>query len=131
MWAEFAWGCLGAAFPEIVRQFDLRNQRVGVPISYIVRSAVFVAASGLVVIALPDQLPALTAIYAGAAAPLIVNAGANAYVRQKRKGPEEPDAGDAGDVVDDVSTTETEAVYVDVHGQMVDLHGWRRFFISL
>jgi len=82
MLESFLYGMLGAIFPELLRHFNLRNEPVKIPLSYYFVTVAFVVGSGLVVTALPGHLAPLSAIYAGAAAPLIVSRGAtNAEAR--------------------------------------------------
>jgi hypothetical protein len=129
------WGCLGAALPEIFRQYDLRHQPARVPFSYYVRSALFVLGSGLLVSAFPGDLPALDAIYQGFAAPIIVNQGAM-HIINKRNGPsgsnddEDELGGDAS--VDNITNQDSTDVFVKVRPDVyAKLDGWPRFFHSL
>lgn len=152
----FLWGCLGAAFPEILRQYNLRNQGVGVPPGYFIRSAIFVLASGFVVLALPGQLSPITAIYAGVAAPLIVTTGGRQFSKAlslgRRAGSQaepddadhshgDPQSGEAEskdddtppDIVaaDDISHGAEGEVYVRIQNEYVPQAGWARFWRSL
>lgn len=137
MWQTLLWGCLGAVFPEIVRQFELRNQDVGVPVGYIVRSLAFVLASGAVVLALPGSLSPLTAIYAGAAAPALVAAGSRAILAGRQSlgdqaggsgGNSSPEPGP--DDVRDMGSNSGDK-YVLLRNRFMKFNGWERFFESL
>jgi hypothetical protein len=131
-WEIFGWGCLGAVFPEFVRHFELRLQKVEVPFSYYIITSLFIAASGLVVVALPGDLAPLTAIYAGAAAPLIVSKGAEKILSSPVISPSDlPDMA-AGDTIDDVSDIgDSKEIYVKVKETFVAATGWARFILSL
>ena len=136
--AAFPWACLGAAFPEIVRQYGLRSQKVGVPAGYYLRSAVFIFGSGLVVVAFPGPIPAIDAVYQGVAAPVIVTQGAQHYLKEAKKKNKNRSGEDAtpppdADTIDDLGSHESsDEIYVEVQPHvMVPLNSWRRFFYSL
>ncbi|WP_156746869.1 hypothetical protein [Mycobacterium sp. E2733] len=128
----FGWGCLGAAFPEITRQAQIKAQKVDGPFRYYFFTVVFVIASGLVVLALPGQLSALTAIYAGAAAPVIVSKGAETFVSLKPKQDgEHSTATTPGAVLDDISGLTPDAIYVKTNQRFLRANSFARFLLSL
>lgn len=132
----FLWSCLGAAFPEIVRQWDLRDQGSGVPFSYYVRSFLFIIGSGLVVLALNAATNPANAMYAGAAAPVLFNAGARKFLekRQKSIDSSDPQSGAPLDVngPDEVTANEDRNRYVRIDGTRFERwNGWTRFILSL
>ena len=136
----FPWACLGAAFPEIIRQYDLRSQKVGVSRGYVLRSAIFIVGSGLVVMAIPGKEPSIDAVYQGLAAPVMVTHGAQYYMQKAKKEKKNPRKGNSSppdatgaDTVDDLGSLQSsDEVYVEVRPSvMVPLNGWRRFFFSL
>lgn len=129
----FGWGCLGAVFPEVKRQYEIRGQGAGEPVRYYIWTVLFVIGSGLVVIALPGHLAPLTAIYAGFAAPVIVSKGGESLAKSlgKSQGSSGTRDADAGDLVDEVTGETRDEVFVEVKGKIVRQNGWQRFALSL
>lgn len=76
MLATYLFGIGGAALPELARLRTLSTQKLPYPKVYYLFSLLFILVSGVVVIALPGNLSHLSAMYSGAAAPLILSRGA-------------------------------------------------------
>lgn len=130
--ATLGWACLGAAFPEVKRQFELRGQAAGEPLRYYVWGVLFIVGSGLIVTALPGPLPALTAVYAGCAAPLILSSGAQSLVKSLPTGKTTRAAEDGGgDAVDDIVGSTGPHVYVELDGKWFRQDGFLRFLNAL
>jgi len=128
----FLWACLGALFPEIVRQFELRNQNVGVPFGYFIRSLLFVLASGAIVLAFPGPISPQMAIYAGAAAPALVSAGARTIAKTRGSKAGDSDVSSDEPGPDEVWGSESDDKHVRVRNNVImKASGWRRFFDAL
>lgn len=130
--SEFLWAVLGAGFPELTRQYNLRQQQLSFPKSYYVVTLLFLIGSGFVALALPGTLTPIAAIYAGFSAPVIVSVGADnlADIRRARQDASDKKAG--GAQVDDIQARTKSGEYVRLGGnRFLPKNGFGRFLSSL
>lgn len=128
----FGWGCVGAIFPEVYRQYQLRGQESKEPFRFYVWTIFMVVLSGLVALALPGPLTPLSAIYAGFAAPFIISKGGEQFGRTEAA-PARPQAPPAQntETIDEVSGKTSDEIFIEVKGRLSRSNSWDRFIRSL
>ena len=139
MLSTFAFGVIGAAFPEIIRLYNLRMEKLKIPWTYFIIAPAFMAVSGLVVTALPGHLTHIAAVYAGTAAPLIISRGGSAgeFAFSKSRNTQTPDeliSGRRGVNIDDISLRASSAVSGKIRapsGALYNVEGFYRFLSAL
>src|SRR5439155_832051 len=72
IYSVFLIGAVGAAAPEIVRVFRLRQRKMRLRLQYVIISCVFFALGGFVAVVLPASTP-WGAFYVGVSTPVLIS----------------------------------------------------------